>query len=111
MKMADLFAAKSGRPRTSTSAQPIQTFSSLMEAVEILGRRKGKRSGLWIYRDVEGKPTGAVVRWDTRKGKVIRPVALIEGSWRLEAMPCPRPVYRLPKVCKTDQVLICKCDK
>lgn len=111
MKVVDLFAAKSGRPRTITTAKPIQTFSSLMEAVEILERSKGKSSGLWIYRDVEGEPTGAVVRWDTRKGKVIRPVALIEGSWRLEAMPCPRPVYRLPEVCKSDQVIICEGEK
>ena len=111
MKMADLFAAKSGRPRTSTSAKPIRTFSTLMDAVEILGRGKGKRSGLWIYHDAEAKAVGAVVRWDTRKGKVIRPVALIEGSWRLEAMPCPRPVYRLPEVCKADQVIICEGEK
>jgi hypothetical protein len=95
MKMADLFPTKPGQAKTSTWAKPIQTFSTPTDAVEALERRKGKRSGLWIYRNAGGDPVGAVVRWDTPKGKVIRPVALIDGSWQHAAILCPRPVYRL----------------
>jgi putative DNA primase/helicase len=95
----------------STPIKPIRKFPSLMDAVEALERSRGKRSGLWIYRNAEGEPVGAVLRWDTRKGKVIRPVALIDGSWQHAAMPCPRPVYRLPEVLKADRVIICEGEK
>jgi len=39
---------------------------------------------------------GAVLRWETRPRKTVRPAALIDGEWAEGAMPEPRPLYRLP---------------
>jgi hypothetical protein len=122
LRMADLFpakpgptrfgnCAKPGRPRVNTPIKPIRKFPSLRDAVQALERSRGKCLALWIYRNAGGDPVGAVVRWDTPKGKEILPVALVDGSWHLQAMPQPRPIYRLPEVLKADRVLICEGEK
>ncbi|MEM4218350.1 MAG: hypothetical protein QXZ09_10060, partial [Candidatus Methanomethylicaceae archaeon] len=54
------------------------------------------------YHDENGQLCGMVLRWDLDSGKVIRPIRrLPDDSWTLEAMPAPRPLYRLPELLQT----------
>jgi len=73
-------------------------FTTAAEAVAELERRHGPRSALWTYQNVAGEPVGVVVRWDTPRGKDIRPVAKSGAGWISGGMPTPRPVYHLPEL-------------
>lgn len=120
LKPADLFADAPAAPRrrtdrTDTDTTPriparnvgsvsvsnvsdTPTFPTAAAAVAALERMHGKRSALWTYRDAQGDPVGVVARWDTPKGKVIRPASKNCTGWKLGGMDEPRPLYRLPEL-------------
>jgi hypothetical protein len=76
-----------------------ETFDSLGAALFALTKRYGRYSKSWDYLDASGQLVGAVVRWDGKDGKTIRPVSrTADGRWRIGAMPEPRPLYHLPKI-------------
>jgi hypothetical protein len=88
-----------------------KTFPSAREVVAELERRHGKRSGLWTYHDARGDPVGVIVRWETPKGKDIRPVARIGAQWIIGGMPEPRPLYRLPDLAGATRVYVTEGEK
>ncbi|MBN2563136.1 MAG: DUF3987 domain-containing protein [Phycisphaerae bacterium] len=109
LAMADLMAgdnATATRPprRKRTKATKVggdtrSTFRWARDAVLALEAKHGKRSALWAYRDIQGKPISIVVRWDRPDDtKDIRPVSLHEDRWRIGGMPTPRPLYKLPDI-------------
>ena len=65
----------------------------------------------WTYHNGDGQPVGIVLRWDTPKGKEIRPVSRTDAGWVIEAMPAPRPLYGLPELAKADRVFITEGEK
>jgi len=64
----------------------------------------GKPSGLWPYRDVAGKMLGFVCRFETSKGKDIRPLTFWQNAttgvcaWHWKSWPVPRPLYGLERL-------------
>jgi len=80
-----------------------KTFPTARVAVTELERRYGPRSKTWTYHDSAGEPVGLVVRWNTPKGKDVRPVSLTAGGsgWIIGGMPTPRPLYALPDLLAT----------
>jgi uncharacterized protein DUF3987 len=63
----------------------------------------GSPSHVWRYRDAEGRPLGHVCRFETARGKEIRPLTYCEGpggerAWRWQTWPEPRPLYGLERL-------------
>jgi hypothetical protein len=48
------------------------------------------------YHDAAGKLLGVVCRWNTAKGKEVRPAIRNGNGWLWKAFSTPRPLYRLP---------------
>ena len=123
LTMADLMPAadileRGGHKSNGNSAKPPrpngQGFATASEAVAALERRHGRRSALWTYHDADGKPVGAIVRWDTPDGKTIRPVSRMGDRWTIGAMSEPRPLYRLPGVLTVPldaPIVVCEGEK
>jgi hypothetical protein len=123
MTMVNLFA-----PSTSTVFRPARgkreyrrpangkptdkPFTTACDALAELERRHGPRSGLWTYHNASGEPVGAVGRWNLPDGKKrIRPVSRHGDEWRIEAMPEPRPLYRLQDLPAAQRVYVCEGEK
>lgn len=103
MKAADLFPPRdSAPPKPAARSKPTQTFPTADAAVAALSRTLGMPTTTWMYRDAAGDEVGAVVRWDTQAGKVIRPVSRTAAGWIIGAMPEPRPVYNLDHLAAAD---------
>lgn len=50
----------------------------------------------WAYHNADGEVIGAVVRFNFDDDtKTIRPISFVEGLWRKQAMPSPRPIYNI----------------
>jgi hypothetical protein len=89
-----------------------KVFPTASAAVEEMEARRGARSGLWTYHNNAGEPVGVVVRWNLADGKKdIRPVSRSADGWRIEAMPEPRPLYRLPDLSSAPRVLVVEGEK
>ncbi len=69
-----------------------------------------KDGGTWIYRDTEGRPLMAVLRFDPCSGildskikeKLYHPMRKMAAGWELGDPPAPLPLYRLPELLSTD---------
>lgn len=88
-----------------------RAFETMSAALHELESKKGQHAMLWIYRDANGQPVGAVVRWDDTTGKDIRPLSRHADGWRIEAMPSPRPLYNLPELAGVPCVLVVEGEK
>jgi hypothetical protein len=99
LTLKDLMPAKalpqSKRARKLT-AKAGEMFATADDALAVLDHRIGSRVALWTYHNDIGEPVGMVARWDTPKGKEIRPVSRTEAGWAIAAMPSPRRLYHLP---------------
>lgn len=61
--------------------------------------RLGGPSQVWHYSSADGGVLMFVYRFDTDKGKEIRPLTWSDTQgWRWEALPAPRPLYRLAEL-------------
>lgn len=61
--------------------------------------RLGEPSQVWPYSAADGGVLMFVYRFDTAKGKEIRPLTWSASQgWRWEALPAPRPLYRLAEL-------------
>jgi hypothetical protein len=88
------------------------TYKTADAATKSLSRAHGKPSDQWTYHDIHGKPVGKIVRWDSPDGaKDIRPIALHLNGWRIEGMPVPRPLYRLPELANAERVFVVEGEK
>ena len=101
-----------------TPAREAPTFATAEEAagdLERSGGPRGPRSATWTYQHADGTPCGLVLRWDRSDGgKDVRPVARVEGRWRVGAMPEPRPLYGLPGLLASEPgavVVVCEGEK
>ena len=62
---------------------------------------KGNPVGTWTYLTADGEVAFHVARWenvDQCGRKVIRPTTWNGVTWKLKAMPAPRPLFNLPSV-------------
>jgi hypothetical protein len=101
--------SKNGAAETASSPT---VYTKANDAVIELERKFGKRSAWWTYRDANGNPVAAVVRWDTANGKTFRPVAKIGTGWRIGDPEGLWPLYQLPAVLKSQgRVYICEGEK
>ena len=126
LRMGDLFphrqpTALNGRKRGRQRPRK-PSFTNANDAVAALERRRGRRSWHWVYHDALGEPVGLVVRWDREQAdpatgiverhKDILPVSRgLDGRWRIEGMPKPRPLYRLPALLDAEHVYVVEGEK
>ncbi len=118
MQVRDLMPAQNSHGRSTqngnghakTGKSP-KRYATAGEALAALERIHGKHSSLWKYYDAAGNLVGGVVRWDTPKGKVIRPVSLFGDHWRIAGMPAPRPLYNLVEVVNAPRVFVGEGEK
>jgi putative DNA primase/helicase len=118
LTLRDLFPSMNGKAIDDskgkrTNSKPAMAYTTAAKALAALEKQFGRRSGLWTYYDAHGKPVGLIVRWDQGEGrKDIRPVSLHPNGWRVEGMPTPRPLFRLPELLKSkDRVIVCEGEK
>lgn len=102
-------------PAPANSTPPRPGFPTLADAVRRIG--DGLHCGEpshepWIYHDAIGDVVGAVVRWNRpESGKHIRPFRRDAGGWHTEAMPAPKPLYRLPRLVDARRVFVTEGEK
>lgn len=67
----------------------------------------------WDYHDASGNHVLRVCRWETEKGKEIRPLSLHADGWQWKQVEDARPLYRLPELMlrPRDRVLIVEGEK
>ena len=114
LQPADLFPPKvsQGPNRNGQATSGEQKFATADDAIAYLERKLGPRAGLWFYRDIECNLVGVVVRWDRPDGsKTFRQVSWHGDHWRIEAMPSPRPLYRLPDLLAAQRIIVCEGEK
>lgn len=110
------------QPRSSSTGlkQTASTFNTATEAINehSANVKMGRPSGHWEYHDRDRKLVGAVVRWNgtdpssNEPKKEYRPVSLRgDGRWSCDAMPSPRPLYRLPDIIAQNVVAVCEGEK
>lgn len=103
---------KSDPIRKSPDKPPAKAFPTCDAAIDHIEARQGKRSAEWSYHDAQGDIVGKVVRWDLENGKKdIRPLSRRDDGWAVEAMPDPRPLYRLTDLKDADLVFVCEGEK
>ncbi len=107
---ADLVpSAPASRARPSKPAT--RAHRTADEAVASLSKKLGPDPKTWTYADAAGEPVGLVARWDRDGRKEIRPVSRHKDGWRVEAMPRPRPLYRLPDLAGAESVVVTEGEK
>jgi hypothetical protein len=87
-------------------------YASADDAIRAMTNQSGTPDDSWTYSDPEGNPVGMVLRWDHERGKVIRPISLIDGRWQCHGMPVPRLLYKLDELLDADgPVIVCEGEK
>lgn len=92
---------RNGKPRT--------TYATAEDAIRAAGKtiQGGTLTATWSYPDRSGNEVMRVARFDTPDGeKQFRPVHLKKGAWRIGDPPKPLPLYRLPEIKTSIDVLI-----
>lgn len=98
------------RHETEQEYRPV--YPTAEAALAILERGKGPPDGKWEYHDASGTLVGYVCRWNGPDGKkTFRPVSRHVDGWRIEGMPVPRPLYRLPELVEPGRVIVCEGEK
>lgn len=87
------------------------SYETLEMAIKTLERKRGKRSGLWTYHNVDGDPISVVIRWDKEGEKDFYPVSRHGERWTISGMAVPRPLYHLPKLGAAERVFITEGEK
>jgi hypothetical protein len=96
-----LGANPSVRPSDLLTFSPSSSgYAASDDAIAELTRRLGPCSRTWVYHDDCEDPIGYILRWDTDRGKEIRPVSRRGDRWFLGGMATPRPLYRLVELLK-----------
>ncbi|MCL2330198.1 MAG: DUF3987 domain-containing protein [Phycisphaerae bacterium] len=102
--------------RKHTAKAPAQLsaiFATADEAMAELVRQYGLPAATWTYQNAESESVGVIARWNTNKGKKIRPVSKTPAGWIIGGMPEPRSLYRLPELlARPDEpIYICEGEK
>ena len=111
MSMADLTPSNATRPKQSVNYASGAQPRSREAVIESLEGKLGQRSHEWEYRDRNGNVVGVILRFETPRGKEIRPVSLIDGKWTAKGMPEPRPLYGLPALAEASVVVVTEGEK
>lgn len=123
LTMADLFPASTSTEmreplgkgqyrRRETEQEDRPVYPTAEAALAILERGKGPPAGKWPYHDASGNVVGFVYRWNQPDGKkTFRPISQHADGWRVEGMPVPRPLYRLPELVEPGRVFVCEGEK
>ena len=111
LSMADLMSPNTAGTKQSMhyarGAQP----NSREAVLKSLDQKLGKRSQEWEYHDRNGNVVGVILRFETPRGKEIRPVSLIDSKWTAKGMPEPRPLYGLPALAEASVVVVTEGEK
>jgi hypothetical protein len=93
IRFSDLEDADEVHPLKQSQSR---AFATAEEAKDAVSHRLGPPDYEWRYNSADGRPVGFVLRWDTGRGKEIRPISLVRGrGWVIGGMPEPRPIYNL----------------
>ncbi len=73
----------------------------------------GEPSASWAYKHADGRLAFVVARYETPRGKEIRPWRPNGAGFEAKAIPAPRPLYRLPELVadKSKPVLVVEGEK
>lgn len=82
---------------------PIQCSSPVEEYEDL-----GPYTDRYDYHSIDGKIENCVYRYDPPEGKQFRPYNIKTGQMKA---PDPRPLYNLPNIAATDQVIIVEGEK
>ncbi len=101
--------------KSSSSKPAAKAYATADAAQRVYERLLGKTAIVHKYRDAAGQHVGSVIRWDRPDGKKdIRPLGRHADGWRLEHLPEPRPLYRLPTIlaaAASDRVYVVEGEK
>ncbi|MBO6514561.1 MAG: DUF3987 domain-containing protein [Phycisphaerales bacterium] len=87
-------------------------FDDLDSAMRVYAKSLGMHDHRWEYHNASGELVGVILRWETPKGKEVRPISLIDGCWQLKGMLNPCPLYRLPSILNSEgPVIVCEGEK
>lgn len=111
MSMADLTPSIATRTKQSVNYARAAQPRSRGAVIESLEGKLGQRSHEWEYHDRNGKVVGVILRFETPRGKEIRPVSLIDGKWTAKGMNEPRPLYGLPAAVEASCVVVTEGEK
>lgn len=100
-----------GNGHHKPNGKQAQTYATSAEARAVYVKQLGEPTTWWEYLDASGQCAGFVYRWDTPKGKEVRPVARIGDKWVCGGMPEPRPLYRLPEITTAEVVYVVEGEK
>lgn len=114
LTMQDLMPEKLGKPRrgkkgakptttaraTHADKEPKVSYASREDAIAAIQQPGWTHVRTWEYFDSAGEVVGAAVRWQTPRGKRIRPFACNGDGWSCTAMPSRRPLLNLPELQK-----------
>lgn len=112
--------SKASRPKAEKKASKVYATAEAAVAAYQQTRsvrsllRLGKPTTVHEYLDEYGVHVGSVLRWQlSPSNKEIRPISLHADGWRLEHMPTPRPLYRLPALSAStgDRVYVVEGEK
>lgn len=95
--------------KLETERKPVKTYPTADAA--LAAYNLGTRDVTHQYEDADARVVGVIGRWERDDGKQIRPVSLIDGAWRLEAMPSPRPLYRVSQLADSDTIVVVEGEK
>ena len=118
MKLSDLFAggdadshSRKKSKRRHKEKNDDEIYASLDAALASYSKKLGCSVTPYQYEFADGSPAGAAPRWATPEGKQVRQLRVVPGGWIKEAMPSPRPLYRLTKVIPAERVGVVEGEK
>lgn len=111
LSMADLMSPNTAGTKQSVHYARGSQPNSREAVLKSLDQKLGKRSQEWEYHDRNGNVVGVILRFETPRGKEIRPVSLIDGKWTANGMPEPRPLYGLPAALEASCIVVTEGEK
>ena len=127
--VADLFpdSVKSATSTVSTSAKPAEprenvrfrrqdrqprVFAAPEQAVEVLSRSVGMPAvAAWSYHSADGSEVLRVMRFEADRQKTFRPIARVDGGWKIGDPAGELPLYRLPELADDGPVFVAEGEK
>ncbi len=97
--------------RTTPRKRQPKVHATAPAALATYERQLGTCSTVSDYVDGSGEIVGKTIRWNLPEGKEIRPMARRGTGWVCEAMPQPRPLYRLLDLADAQRVYITEGEK
>lgn len=116
LEMSDLFVQRDSTPRRTATMPAARRsshgFASADLAMQVYQSKLGSPFKVWEYHDASGKHVASMGRFNQPDGsKEFRPVSLSDdGKWYCKG-PDLRPLYCLPALLKSDDVIVTEGEK